>query len=155
MIFSKDLIHWTKPVVITHEPDCHFSYPFVFEDNGQVYMMPETGDQHNIRLYKADNDELTSFSLYRIIMKRDEIPSDMVYDFADSCIHKKDGKYYLFTSIKTVEQYYLYLYMADNLEGPYTEHPCSPIVTGDSCDRPGRHLSIATIRVHSCNSWAI
>ena len=135
MIFSKDLIHWTKPVIITHEPDCHFSYPFVFEDNGQVYMMPETGDQHNIRLYKADNDELTSFSLYRIIMKRDEIPSDMVYDFADSCIHKKDGKYYLFTSIKTVDQYYLYLYMADNLEGPYTEHPCSPIVTGDKLGR--------------------
>ena len=135
MISSNDLIHWTKPVVITHEPDCHFSYPFVFEDNGQVYMMPETGDQHNIRLYKADNDELTSFSLYRVIMKRDDIPSDMVYDFADSCIHKKDGKYYLFTSIKTVDQYYLYLYMADNLEGPYTEHPCSPIVTGDKLGR--------------------
>lgn len=135
MISSKDLVHWTKPVVITHEPDCHFSYPFVFEDNGQVYMMPETGDQHNIRLYKADNDELTSFSLYRVIMKRDEIPSDMVYDFADSCIHKKDGKYYLFTSIKTVDQYYLNLYMADNLEGPYTEHPCSPIVTGDKLGR--------------------
>ena len=28
-------------------------------------------------------------------------------------------------------------------------------IRADSCDRPGRHLSIATIRVNSCDSWAI
>ena len=29
-----------------------------------------------------------------------------------------------------------------------------PCISANSCDRPGRHLSIATIRVNSCNSWA-
>ena len=28
-------------------------------------------------------------------------------------------------------------------------------ISANSCDRPGRHLSIATIRVNPCDSWAI
>ena len=135
MISTTDLIHWTEPVLITHEPDCHFSYPFVFEDNGEVYMMPETGDQHNIRLYKADNEDLTSFSLHKVIMERKDIPVNMVYDYADSCIYKKDGLYYLFTSTKTKESYYLHLYISEKLEGPYKEHPATPIVKSNAIGR--------------------
>lgn len=135
MVSSTDLVHWTEPVLITHEPECHFSYPFVFEDNGDVYMMPETGDQHQIRLYKADNDELTSFSLYKVIMERRDIPTDMVYDYADSCIYKKNDQYYLFTSTKTKESYNLHLYISENLVGPYQEHPANPIVKSDKIGR--------------------
>lgn len=135
MISTTDLVHWTKPVLITHEPNCHFSYPFVFEDGGQVYMMPETGDKHNIRLYKADNGELTKFSFYKIIMERKDIPDDMVYDYADSCIYKRNGKYYLFTSTMSKETYYLHLYVSDCLTGPYEDHPCTPIVVSSKYGR--------------------
>lgn len=135
MISTTDLVNWTKPVLITHEPDCHFSYPFVFEDEGQVYMMPETGAQHNIRLYKADNSDLTKFSLHKIIMERKDISDDMVYDYADSCIYKRDGKYYLFTSTKTKKSYYLHLYVSDCLVGPYSEHPKTPIVISSKYGR--------------------
>lgn len=135
MISTTDLVHWTKPVIISHEPHCHFSYPYVFEDNGQVYMMPETGNEHNIRLYKAENDELTSFSLHKVILQRSVIPEDLVYDYADSCIYKKDGVYYLFTSTMTKESYYLHLYTSDCLEGPFTEHPQTPILKSNKTGR--------------------
>jgi hypothetical protein len=135
MISTTDLVHWTKPVLITKEPNCHFSYPFVFEDNGSIYMMPETGGQHNIRLYKADNDELTSFSLHKVIMQRTDIPKDLVYDYADSCIYKKDGLYYLFTSTMTKESYYLYIYISNKLEGPYSLHPSTPAVKSNKFGR--------------------
>lgn len=135
MTYTTDLVHWSKPVLITHEPDCHFSYPFVFEDNGEVYMMPETGNQHNIRLYKADNDDLTIFSLHKVIMQREDIPKDIVYDFADSCIYKKDNLYYLLTSTMTNESYYLHLYTSQQLEGPYEMHPSSPVVSNSKFGR--------------------
>ena len=33
--------------------DSHYSYPNVFEKDGEVYMMPETGSKSEIALYKA------------------------------------------------------------------------------------------------------
>ena len=38
---------------------------------------------------------------------------------------------------------------------PRCRHKTTPhCISANSCDRPGRHLSIETIRVHPCNSWA-
>ena len=33
--------------------DCHLSYPFVFEWQGDYYMIPETGDRNVVELYRA------------------------------------------------------------------------------------------------------
>ena len=41
-----------SPVIVLSEP-FHLSYPFVFEMNGEVYMIPETKDDGCIQLYKA------------------------------------------------------------------------------------------------------
>lgn len=130
MTSTKDLNHWTRPTLITHEPKCHFSYPWVFEENGEVYMMPETGCDHNIRLYKAANEELTVFEQYKIILERKNTDG-IKYDFADSCIHKKDDTYYLFTSYLKDDIYYLELYSSNKLDGGYKLHPCSPICKGN------------------------
>lgn len=135
MMSTENLKHWTKPVTITHEPDCHFSFPYVFEDDGDIYMLPETGWQHNIRLYKADKKDLSKFSLHKIIMQRKVPDSNIEYDWCDSCIYKKEGVYYLFTSIKTKATYYLQLFYSDVLEGPYKEHPQSPVSFGDKVGR--------------------
>lgn len=136
MVCTKDLKHWSKPVQITHEPECHFSYPWVFEEGGVVYMMPETGCDHNIRLYRATNDELTEWVVDTVILERDiEAQRGIKYDFADSCIYKKDGVYYLFTSYDKNDEYFLELYTSNSLKGPYTLHPASPICTGNKFGR--------------------
>ena len=136
MTCTKDFEHWSKPVQITHEPECHFSYPWVFEEDGIVYMMPETGCDHNIRLYRAVNDELTEWVMESIILERElEAQKGIKFDYADSCIHKKDGDYYLFTSYLKNDEYFLELYTSDNLKGPYTYHPVSPICTGNKYGR--------------------
>lgn len=44
---------FTKPEIILKE-GTHLSYPFVFETDGQVYMMPESHQKNCIRLYKAE-----------------------------------------------------------------------------------------------------
>lgn len=141
MMYSKDLKTWSKPVQITHEPDCHFSYPWVFEENGNIYMMPETGRAHNIRLYKAEKCNMADFRLHKIILERPvEEQNDITFDFADSCIHKKEGVYYLFTSIMKDNKYYLELYISDLLDGKYVRHPMSPVCEGNRYGRCGGSL---------------
>lgn len=142
MVSTKDLKSWTKPALITHELECHFSYPYVFENNGSIYMLPETGCDHNIRLYKAVDDTLAKFEKTEVLIERPQNEwSDIVFDYADSCIHKKDGKYYLFTSyLKSDGKYYLELYYSDRLNGQYALHPCSPICIGNKYGRCGGSL---------------
>ena len=133
---TKDLKHWSRPVQITHEPECHFSYPYVFEDDGVVYMMPETGCDHNIRLYRAVNDELKEWVLDEILLERKiEAQTGIKYDFADSCIYKKNDVYYLFTSYYKGEEYSLELYTSRSLKGPYSLHSASPICVGNKYGR--------------------
>ena len=43
---------FTQPQVVLEEK-FHLSYPYVFEENGIVYMMPETRDNGCIQLYRA------------------------------------------------------------------------------------------------------
>lgn len=149
MTCTKDLKHWTKPFQITHEPECHFSYPWVFEKDEVVYMMPETGCDHNIRLYRAINEDLTKWEIDEIILERGEKAQEGIkYDFADSCIYKKDSVYYLFTSYFKNDEYALELYTSDNLKGPYISHTASPVCTGNKYGRCAGSLIEADGRLY-------
>lgn len=126
MSYTKDLVHWSKPVVVLQE-NFHLSFPWVFEDGEGVYMIPESSADHSLRLYKADNKELTSFSFVRNFFQRMDIPSNLSEDFVDSSILKKDGYYYLFTTVAYDHKFQMDLYVSHSLEGEFKLHPCSPI----------------------------
>src|SRR5205814_1175218 len=36
------------------ETDCHLSYPFPFEWENQLYMMPETGNRKTVEVYRCE-----------------------------------------------------------------------------------------------------
>ena len=118
---TSDLEHWSEEMTVLKE-DFHLSFPNVFEDNGEYYMIPETGADGSIRLYKATDSSLTSFTPYRTIIKDGR-------KWADSDIVRKDGKYYLFTSIYSRKAPEARLFVADSLDGEFKEHPCSPFST--------------------------
>lgn len=94
--------------------DFHLSYPFVFEHNRSVFMIPETINAHAVFLYK--------FSDFPIKLERTR--TFLVGDYADSSIIKHNEIWYLFTSsINGFEIYY-----TDDLEnGELTAHPKNPI----------------------------
>lgn len=119
---TKDLKTWTDEVDVLAEP-FHLSFPYVFEENGKVYMLPETGGDKSIRLYEAEDDTLAKWKLVKEL-KEDAEP------WYDSVIYKKEGKYYLFTGTDDDVQQVEHLFVSDSLVGPYTEHPMSPIYTG-------------------------
>ena len=134
MTCTADLKNWSKPVVVLKE-SFHLSYPWVFEEEGKIYMIPETGSDKSIRLYEAANDDLTEFKLVKKLL---EHPKDMIcrIGYGDTSIYKKEGKYYLMTMLQHEEPVnILELYVSDALEGPYIPHPCSPIAKDDKIGR--------------------
>lgn len=51
---SNDSINWSYKKIVLDET-FHLSYPCVFKNNNEFYMIPETNAVKAIRLYKADN----------------------------------------------------------------------------------------------------
>lgn len=134
MTSTEDLKNWSKPVVVLKE-SFHLSYPWVFEEEGKIYMIPETGSDKSIRLYEAANDDLTEFKLVKKLLEQ---PKGMVcrIGYGDTSIYKKEGKYYLMTMLQHEEPVnILELYVSDVLEGPYIPHPCSPIAKDNKIGR--------------------
>ena len=135
MVHTTDLENWTEPVTVLKEK-CHLSYPFVYEEGGRVYMIPETGAIGEVRIYQAEDDTLTHFTYKNTILKQPE-GKIIKMGYGDSSIYKKDGVYYLMTmlqyddAVNTLE-----LYTSNNLFGPYVAHPCSPVTT---CMKIGRN----------------
>jgi len=128
MIKTNDLIHWTEPItVLKHRT--HLSFPFIFKDAGNIFMIPETYQEKNVQLCKA-NQDLTEFCFEKELLNGDE--------YVDSSIILHDHIYYLFTSvIRENDDYELQLYFSKELNGEFEKHPKSPIAKGHSVGRCG------------------
>ncbi len=129
---TSDLVHWSDEVIVLQE-SFHLSFPNVFRDGAEVYMIPETGADGSIRLYKADDDSLERWSEYRTIIKDGR-------KWADSDIFFKDGMYYLFSSIYSRKSPQARLFVSESLDGDFVEHPCSPFSSDASNARNAGRL---------------
>lgn len=128
MISTDDLVHWTTPITVLQEP-WHLSYPWVFEEEGKVYMIPESGEDHSVKIYQADNQQLEHFTFKTTILRNIE------NDYSDSSIFKKDDGYYLMTTVRRNMQNELLLYYSKSRFFGYIEHPASPIAKGNKYGR--------------------
>lgn len=112
----------TPPKVVLDKP-YHLSYPFIFEEDGETYMIPETQANNTIEMYRCrsfpDQWEFHSVLLDSI-------------DAVDATIWKKDGIYFLFTSVKGAPESgdydSLHIYYSNSLEKTqWIPHPANPI----------------------------
>lgn len=117
---SSDGLRWSYERVVLEEP-FHLSYPYVFEWRGEYYMTPETLQPGAIRLYRADPFPLRWVCLGDII----EGPH------ADPSTFRFGERWWMFACPTPNRHDTLRLYFADDLTGPWAEHPRSPIVEGD------------------------
>jgi hypothetical protein len=72
------------------EEHFHLSYPFIFEDNGDIFICPESHENNDIRLYKCVEFPLR-WELVKVLMKN--------VDAADTSLFKKEGTWWLLTNI--------------------------------------------------------
>jgi hypothetical protein len=122
---------WDYQQVILDEP-FHLSYPYVFEWENEHYLIPESFEDNSVRLYKADEYPLKWSFVTRLVEGKDYVDNSIVYF---------NNNWWLFSATTNNED--LYLFYADNLEGPWTEHPLSPIVKGNKhIARPSGRLLV-------------
>ncbi|KAJ0525373.1 putative hexosyltransferase [Helianthus annuus] len=115
---------WEQMGVVLDE-EWHLSYPYVFDYNGQIYMMPEGSKKGDLRLYRAVEFPL-KWKLEKVILKRPLI---------DSFIVKYESRYWLFGSdhsrISTKKNGELEIWYSNTPFGPWKQHKKNPVYNTD------------------------
>jgi hypothetical protein len=112
----------------------HLSYPFLFEEDGEIYMIPETKENRTVELYRA-----TSFPAQWVLQS---VLLTSIYA-VDATIHKMDGRYWMFVGISNGRYSNcdeLGIFFSDALTGPWTPHPANPVVSDVRRARPAGAL---------------
>ena len=127
--FDRDL------TLIDHRPclfePWHLSYPFVFEAEGETWMLPEAHRSGVLSLYRALDfphrwEKIGSFPL--------DTPA------VDATPLFFDGRWWLFYAAshdKAARQSHLHIAFADHIRGPWTPHPANPVRIDRASARPG------------------
>jgi hypothetical protein len=136
---SEDATKWTYHQIVLAEL-FHLSYPYVFEWRGDHYMIPESYQARSIRLYRAVQFP-TRWSLVTTLLNGDFL--------ADASIVRYHDKWWMFVETNPQLRYdTLRLYYADELCGPWREHPQSPIIEGNPhIARPAGRVLVHNDRV--------
>ena len=93
----------------------HRSYPYVFDYQGQIYCIPEANKTNKISLYRFDND--------RLMFDCDLLEGK----FVDTTLFIHNDRFYLFTTPQTHPHTHLFIFVADDLRGPYRPHYNNPV----------------------------
>jgi len=96
--------------------DCHASFPHLFEMNGTVYMIPETGERKSIDLYACEQWP-DRWRLERRLL--------FGLDAVDTMTLRSNGIWWLFTSVRTgTQNRHLEIFFThDLLTGTLQAHP--------------------------------
>ena len=100
---------WVNEGIVLEEP-FHLSYPQVFEHGGRVYMLPETTESGEVRLYEAESFPYRWRKVATLFEEQ----------LADATLLERDGHWYIvglqrYTRIPE-------LWHAPSLFGPWTRH---------------------------------
>jgi hypothetical protein len=109
----------------------NLSYPFLVEDNGEIFMIPESHRAGEIALYRAR-----------------KFPGDWVRETAllpgvpgaEASVLRHEGRWWMFFTIvgpKARDQRELHVACAESLTDPWRLHPQNPIVNDRAGARPG------------------
>ncbi|MBY5950842.1 hypothetical protein KUV23_07650 [Algoriphagus marincola] len=113
------------------EEEWHLSYPFVWEENGNFWMIPESAEAGKLWLFQAVN--------FPFHWKKNQVlfPGEAY----DPTLWKTEKGYWLFVNQKSHPACSpfdeLYLYFSKSLSQPsWQSHPQNPIVSDVRCSRP-------------------
>ena len=111
----------------------HLSFPFVFEHDGDIFMIPEAQENKRLEVWRA-TDFPMQWELFSTAFEGRGV--------ADSCVFEYEGQWWLTTNLsQTTRKDYcneLHVFMVN---GPdlqsITPHPNNPVVIDSRCARNG------------------
>ena len=115
----------------------HLSYPYLIQDKGDLFCIPETSEALEIGLYKVDENNPLELKKTKILIHGKQ--------FVDTSIILYLGKYWLFTSISGINDK-LFIYYSSHLDGDYKAHDRNPIpVETQACRGAGSLFNVRDI----------
>lgn len=128
--------------------EAHLSYPFVYKENGKIYVFPENAFSGSLFCYEFDTATQT------LINKKEVINQPVV----DATITKYEGKYWLFgTMVGEKRNSDLHIFYSNSLTGPYTAHAGNPVKSDLYSARPAGNLVIVDGNLYrpaqNCSSY--
>jgi hypothetical protein len=127
--FGPDLA-WRGKATVLSRP-FHLSYPFIVEEAGEVFMIPESHRAGEIALYRAR--EFPRRWVRETVLLPDT-PG------AEASVLRHEGRWWMFYTIvgpHARDQRELHVAYADQLTGPWKLHPQNPVLNDLSGARPG------------------
>jgi hypothetical protein len=118
---------WSAPRRVIEWP-YHLSYPFVIEQDGRVYCVPESFESRRVVLYVADP--------FPHVWREEAV---LLENFAavDSTLLRHAGRWWLFcTNYDESDCTSLWIFHSERLRGPYVPHDNNPVKTDVSSSRP-------------------
>ena len=114
--------------------DYHLSYPFLFEDNGQLFMIPECSENRRLEVYKCVKFP-NEWELYSVAFEGEILFDSTIY-------RDKDGNLWLFTNKQTSNcgsvDAKLYIYKIDSLKlKEILPHKKNPVIINSGIGRNG------------------
>jgi len=123
-----EVVSPAKPVLVK---DYHLSYPFLFEHEGTLHMIPEGGAGRSLDVYQCEEFP----ARWR---KRATLMGDIQY--ADATLFEHQAKWWLFVTLKRgmfALNRDLFVFWADTpLTDKWHALPSNPVVRGLACARP-------------------
>ncbi len=123
----------TAPAEVLRRP-YHLSYPFVFESEGDVWMIPETGENRSVELYRATEFPWT-WELSKVLMEGAV--------FSDATILFRDGLWWLFVTADWFggsTQDELSIFYSETLQGEWKPHRGNPVKSDSRFSRPAGRI---------------
>jgi len=115
----------------------HYSYPFIYKENGHFYMLPENSSADELSIYTTKNPWAEWQKTQTIFSKQKLIDATLLYH---------DKTYWLFYNTKSDihgSNSELHIAYSDSLDKNFTFHPQNPIKIDISSSRPaGKILEI-------------
>lgn len=115
----------------------HLSYPFLIESDGELFMVPETGLNGTVELYRCERfPDLWRFE--RVLLRTGCC--------ADATFHRAAGRWWMFVTIGADSSDVhdeLFLYHAERLDGEWIPHPRNPVKSDVRNARPAGRLYVA------------
>ncbi len=134
MRLAKDGSEVSSPVPVLTAAH-HLSYPFLFEYEGDLHMLPEAGAGRSLDIYRCEEFP----ERWR---KRATLMQNLRY--ADATMFARQGKWWLFVTIKHglfALSRDLFVFSADSpFADHWSAHPRNPVVRGFSQARPAGAL---------------
>ena len=119
----------SAPQIVLEEPH-HLSYPFVFEQDGQIWMIPESGAARHVSLYRAEAFPHRWTREARLIQD---------IEGYDTTLLRHNGGFWFFVSPRlwgSTSWDVLNLYRAKSLTGSWTPHARNPALIDATLSRP-------------------